>query len=146
MGVPVNPYPQPHFPAPCLCKMKMRGFSKMGWISIRTTRYSLILMLCYDFFMFIVKQGVPSDEELEGLSHQLENWEELGRRLEIEEATLTAFYDDYRKKRQRIYKMLLHWKQKNGSAATYTVLRDALCHEFVNRTDLAEKLCCKQHE
>ena len=68
--------------------------------------------------MFIVKQGVPSDEELEGLSHQLENWEELGRRLKIEEATLTAFYDDYRKKRQRIYKMLLHWKQKNGSAAT----------------------------
>ena len=20
MGVPVNPHPQPHFPAPCLCK------------------------------------------------------------------------------------------------------------------------------
>ena len=103
-------------------------------------------MLCCDFFMFIVKQGVPSDEELEWLSHQLENWEKLGRRLKIEEATLTAFYDDYKKKRQRIYKMLLHWKQKNGSAATYTVLRDALCHEFVNRTDLAEKLCCQQHE
>ena len=51
------------------------------------------------FFMFLVKQGVPSDEELEWLSHQLENWEELGRRLKIEQATLTAFDDDYGRKR-----------------------------------------------
>ena len=90
--------------------------------------------------MFLVNQGVPSDEELLWLSRQLEYWEELGRRLKIEEATLVTFYDDYKKKRQRIYKMLLHWKQKNGSAATYTVLRDALCHEFVNRRDLAGRL------
>ena len=103
-------------------------------------------MLFCDVFMFLVKQGVPSDEDLEWLSNKLENWEELGRRLGIDDATLTAFDDDYKKKRPRIYKMLLHWKQKNGSAATYTVLRDALCHEFVNRTDLAEKLCCQQHE
>ena len=97
-------------------------------------------------YFFLVKQGVPSDEELEWLSHQLENWEELGRRLEIEEATLTAFDDDYRKKRQKIYKMLRHWKKKDGSDATYTVLDDALCYQFVNRTDLAEKLCRQQHE
>ena len=103
-------------------------------------------MLFCDVFMLLVKQGVPSDEDLEWLSHQLENWEELGRRLEIEEATLTAFDDDYKKKRKKIYKMLLHWKQKDGSAATYKVLHDALCHEFVKRTDLAEKLCCQQHE
>ena len=103
-------------------------------------------MLFCDVFMLLVKQGVPSDEDLEWLSHQLENWQELGRRLEIEEATLTAFDDDYKKKRKKIYKMLLHWKQKDGSAATYKVLHDALCHEFVKRTDLAEKLCCQQHE
>ena len=36
--------------------------------------------------------------------------------------------------------MLLHWKGRNGSAATYTVLHDALCHPLVNRTDLAEQL------
>ena len=51
-------------------------------------------MLFWNVLFFLVKQGVPSDEELEWLSHQLENWEELGRRLEIEEATLTAFDDD----------------------------------------------------
>ena len=51
-----------------------------------------------------------------------------------------------RKKRQKIYKMLRHWKKKDGSDATYTVLDDALCYQFVNRTDLAEKLCRQQHE
>ena len=56
--------------------------------------------------MFLVKQGVPSDEDLEWLSHKLENWEELGRRLGIDDATLTAFDDDYKKKRKKIYKML----------------------------------------
>ena len=110
------------------------------------TRYPLIFMLCCDVFMLLVKEGVPSDEELKWLSHQLENWEELGRRLKIGEATLTAFDDDYRKNRQKIVKMLRHWKQKDGSAATYMVLHDALCHQFVNRTDLAEQLCFQQHE
>ena len=119
----------------------------MVWIvAIRTTRYPLILVPCGDVFMFLVKQGVPSDEELEWLSHQLENWEELGRRLKIEQATLTAFDDDYGRKRKKIYKMLRHWKEKDGLASTYTVLHDALCHQFVNRADLAEKLCHQQHE
>ena len=27
---------------------------------------------------------------------------------------------------EKIYKMLLHWKERNGTAATYTVLHDAL--------------------
>ena len=31
------------------------------------------------------------------------------------------------------------WRERNGSAATYTVLHDALCHPLVNRTDLAEQ-------
>ena len=88
--------------------------------------------------MFLVKQGVPSDEDLEWLSHKLENWEKLRRRLGIDDATFTAFDDDYKKKRKKIYKMLRHWKKK--------VLHDALCHEFVKRTDLAEKLCRQQHE
>ena len=103
-------------------------------------------MLFCDIFMFSVKQGVPSDEELEGLSRQLENWDELGRRLKIEQATLTEFDEDRGKKRKKIYKMLRHWKEKGGSAATYTVLHDALCHRFVNHTGLAEHFCCQQHE
>ena len=40
----------------------------MAWIdAVRTTRYSLILMLCCDAFIFVVKQGVHGDEDLEWL-------------------------------------------------------------------------------
>ena len=63
---PLTPTPQPHHPSPCLCKINMRGSSKVAWIdAIRTTRYPLILMLCCDVFIFGVKQGVPSNEDLE---------------------------------------------------------------------------------
>ena len=39
----------------------------VGIDAVRTTRYSLILMLCCDAFIFVVKQGVHSDEDLEWL-------------------------------------------------------------------------------
>ena len=53
-------------------------------------------MLCCDILMFVVKQGVPSDEDLERLSQKLEKWKTVGRHLEIVEARLTAF--DMKKK------------------------------------------------
>ena len=98
-----------------------------------------MLMLCCDVFVFVVKQGVPSDEDLERLSQKLDKWKTVGRRLEIEEARLTAFDNENREWSEKIYKMLLHWKERNGSAATYMVLHDALCHPLVNRKDLAEQ-------
>ena len=100
-------------------------------------------MLFCDVFMFLVKQGVPSDEDLERLSHELEHWEELGRRLRIKKGMLRAIGDDYKKKLKKIYEMLLHWKEKNGSAATYKVLHNALCHPLVCHRRLAEKFCCQ---
>ena len=98
-----------------------------------------MLMLCCDVFIFVVKQGVPSDEDLERLSQKLDKWKTVGRRLKIEEAKLTAFDNENRKWFKTIYKMLLHWKERDGSDATYTVLHDALCHSLVNRKDLAEQ-------
>ena len=41
--------------------------------------------------MFLVKQGVPSDKDLEWFSQKLEKCKPVRRRLEIEEAKLTAF-------------------------------------------------------
>ena len=96
--------------------------------------------------MFLVKQGVLRDEDLQWLSLKLEEWKPLGRRLNIEEARLTEFDEECGKKREKIYKMLLHWKQANGAAATYMVLHDALCHPLVGRTDLAKEYCCQPHE
>ena len=85
-------------------------------------------------------QGVPSNEDLEWLSQELEEWKTVGRRLKIKEAILTAFDNEKRECSEKIYKMLLHWKRRNGSTATYRVLQNALCHPLVNRTDLAEQL------
>ena len=56
---PITPTPQTHLTSPCLCKIKMRKPSKMAWTdAIRTTRYRLILILCYDVFMFIVQARI----------------------------------------------------------------------------------------
>ena len=90
--------------------------------------------------MFLVKQGVPSNGDLEWLSQKLERWKIVGRRLKIEEARLTSFDIENDTRSEKIYEMLLHWKERNGSAATYMVLHDALCHPLVNRGDLAEQL------
>ena len=95
--------------------------------------------------MLLVKQGVPSDEDLEWLSRELEDWEDLGHRLNIKEGKLTAIDKDYGKTRQKIFKMLRHWKARDGLDATYTVLHDALCHPLVCRRDLAEEFCCQKN-
>ena len=90
-----------------------------------------------------VKQGMPKKDELEGLAYELtEVWEQLGSRLGVEEGRLAAFNKENVKYFKKAYQMMLHWKQRDGSAATYQVLSDALCHLYVNRKDLAEKYCC----
>ena len=91
--------------------------------------------------MFLVKQGVPSDEDLEWLSHHVEQkWKVLGRCLLIEEGRLWATDTKHRDMVENAYQMLRHWKEMNGSAATYRVLLDALCHPLVNLIGLAERL------
>ena len=91
--------------------------------------------------MFLVKQGVPSDEDLEWLSDRVEHeWKALGRRLQIEERRLRATDTEHQDMVEKVYQMLRHWKIMNGSAATYRVLHDALCHPLVSRRDLAQQL------
>ena len=97
-------------------------------------------MLFCDVFLFSVKLGVPSDEDLEWLSQKVENWKTLGRRLKIGKVKLMMIDDENTEFIEKIYKMLLHWKKRNGSTATYTILHYALCHTMVNHTDLAEQL------
>ena len=38
--------------------------------------------------------------------------------------------------------MLEKWKSKTGTGATYRILYEALCHDFVGRRHLAEEICC----
>ena len=93
--------------------------------------------------IILVKEGIPTDDELEELSQCIaEAWKPLGRRLKIEEAKLTGFHKENEEYSEKAFKMLLHWKERDASAATYGVLLDALCHKLVKQKLLAEEFCC----
>ena len=100
-------------------------------------------MIVTDLLIFLVKEGTPSDDELEDLSQRIaEAWKPLGRRLKIDEPKLTAFHKENEEYPEKAYKMLLHWKERDSAAATYLVLYNALCHKLVQKKKLAEELCC----
>ena len=61
--------------------------------------------------------------------------------LESTEELLDAVDKDNYENSEKAYKMLLKWKRAKGSGATFRVLHDALCHDIVDRRDLAEKFC-----
>ncbi|KAL9951532.1 hypothetical protein ACROYT_G044208 [Oculina patagonica] len=81
----------------------------------------------------ILKEDTVINEDLERLSQSVGNvWVRLGRRLDIDQATLEAIQIDPRWPylAEKAFQMLLCWRNKNGSDATYRVLYVALCHEF----------------
>ncbi|KAM7450772.1 hypothetical protein ABFA07_001477 [Porites harrisoni] len=89
-----------------------------------------------------IKVGQPTNDELELLSMELEEWKPLGRQLGFEGGDLTAVHKDHEEWSSKIFEMLKEWKQWKGKGATYSVLYDALCYTTVRRTDLAQKFCC----
>ena len=94
------------------------------------------------FFLFAVKQGIPTDEEVAELCNKIAGeWMRLGRRLGINNPKLEEIQETHYQLSERGYQMLKHWKQEKGSAATYQALCDALKHELVQRKDLAEEFC-----
>ena len=96
-------------------------------------------------FVVSVKIGVPSDDELEHLAKDIhiedDSWKRLAGRLKFKTPEITVIDNGNIGLVQKAYKMLLLWKQANGSDATYEVLFDALTDELVNCRELAEKYC-----
>ena len=89
-------------------------------------------------------EGSPPDVVLENLSRKVPNdWRTLGRRLNFNEAKLQEFDDSHKQISEKAYAMLLAWKQRDGSVATYSVLNQALCDPLVERKDLAQEFCCR---
>ena len=92
-------------------------------------------------FLFAeIKGGSPTLDELQRLSDKIsDKWKNLGRRLRFDEAKITDY--DYRSDGfpEKAYNLLMAWKQREASAATYLVLHRAL--SGVERTDLAEEFC-----
>ena len=79
-----------------------------------------------------------------GLSSKIskQKWKPLARCLEIDEPVIEGLDKPCTKLAEMAYQMLLEWSQKNGSSATYQVLYEALCNEFVGCKLLAEEFCC----
>ena len=93
----------------------------------------------------MVKDCEPSVDELEYLSLELgRKWDTLGRRLGFNQAAIDDFDIENKKLEKKAFRMLLVWKQREGSKATYTVLYNALCHELVKCRRQAEKFCCER--
>ena len=91
-----------------------------------------------------VKEGTPSDDDLEQISLMLgDNWEKVGRRLGFRQARITAYHKENEKLSEKAFMMLMDWKESKGSDATYQDLYDALCHRFVKCKHIAEGVCVK---
>lgn len=91
----------------------------------------------------VVKEGDLSDDDLERISWYIVGiWKPLARRLRTSAADITIFDKDNKECTEKSYQMLLAWKQREASSATYKVLFDALCDPLIGRRDLAENLCC----
>lgn len=86
-----------------------------------------------------------SDVDRETLAKELlSHWQALGRRLKIIESVLKGFQRnglEYPEYSDKALAMLMKWQEREGRAATYRVLYDALCHKNVQRRDLAENIC-----
>lgn len=95
-------------------------------------------------FVVSVKTGQPSKDELDDIASKLEDdsWKKLARRLRIENPKITAIDKAHDDLFEKAYQMLLHWTHKEGTAATYQVLFEALDNDKVNHRDLAQKYCC----
>ena len=88
-------------------------------------------------------ENSPTDDVLENLSKKVSNdWRTLGRRLTFHEAELQEFGNIHEEISEKAYAMLLAWKRRGGSDATYSVLNQALCDTRVKRKDLAQEFCC----
>ena len=98
--------------------------------------------VCY-VLSVAVREGSPTNNDLEGLSYEIINvWRKLGRRLlESDESLLVAIDRENPRYSEKAYQMLLKWKGAKGSHATFQVLHDALGHRFVNCRDLAKTFC-----
>ena len=92
----------------------------------------------------VVKKGNPKSDELEQMANNIDpnDWKKVARKLKIHGPKITAIHKENEEFYEKIYQMLLKWKEANGSAATWKKLYKALIDADLK--ELAEKHCCKK--
>ena len=98
--------------------------------------------VCY-VLSVAVREGSPTNNDLEGLSYEIINvWRKLGRRLlESDESSLDTIDEENPEDSEKAYQMLLKWKEAKSSHATFQVLHDALGHRVLDRRDVTKRFC-----
>ncbi|KAL9951671.1 hypothetical protein ACROYT_G044389 [Oculina patagonica] len=88
-----------------------------------------------------LKEEIVTRFDRESLSQSLigNEWRRLGRQLDVDEAKLASIDSKFKDEEEKAYQLLMHWGNKNGSDATYSVLCVSLCN--VSRKDLAQAIC-----
>ena len=70
-------------------------------------------------------------------------WQRLGIALGLSEHDTDEIDIDERGVREKAFNLLIRWKQKFGSDATYEALAEGLSNVAVNRNDLVQEYCCE---
>ena len=125
-----------------LCSIVFSEQSQKACICFFGTAIKYFYISFYHNTIITAKSGNPSEYELEELAHDLgDKWEDLGRHLGFTQAALSAFHKENERLVDKPLRMLIDWKRREGSDATYQALSDALCNKFVGLKELAEKFC-----
>jgi len=69
------------------------------------------------------------------------DWVKLARALGLEDKVERISRDNENNVAEQAYRMLLAWKERNGTLATLEVLSEGLRKPTVSRRDLAQKYC-----
>ena len=116
--------------------LRVHAFYSVGLEMGRSLSISIV------FLFTEIKDDNPTPDELESLSEKIgEKWKKLGRRLKFDEAQITEHDKNNDALCEKAYKLLLAWKGRDASAATYRVLHKALSD--IERKDLAQEFCCQ---
>ena len=90
-----------------------------------------------------IKEDEVLDDDLERLSKKLGGkWKALTKYLGFDQDDVDVFDINENKVEDKSYRMLLTWKRRKASSATFKVLYKALCH--IGRSDLAEMYCIRK--
>lgn len=87
---------------------------------------------------------MPTEQEIATIALYIQDaWKRLGRALGIKEVFIDIIQEEEKDAYERAYKMLIKWRDKMGSEASYEALAQALKHKVVGRSDLIRRFCYK---